>query len=83
MLPYPTVGTTSGYLTRYLDDEIDELPTSLTALALDGAEGVGKTETASPGVDVTLELNSPDVLSLVSMDTHTQVQRASRVCIDQ
>lgn len=41
----------SEYLLRYIDAELDEL-SAAPAIAIDGAKGVGKTETSVRCVDV-------------------------------
>lgn len=66
MLATPDGDVPCGYLPRYLDSELEELLSELPALAIDGAKGVGKTETASRHVDVVLELDSPEVRQLSS-----------------
>lgn len=83
MLATPDGDAPGGYLPRYLDSEIEELLSELPALAIDGAKGVGKTETASRHVDVVLELDSPEVRQLVELDMTTQLQRAERLCVDE
>ncbi|WP_235931557.1 MULTISPECIES: ATP-binding protein [Actinomyces] len=73
----------SGYLTRYVDIELKEILTHLPAAAIDGAKGVGKTETASRHVDRVLRLDAPDTHDIVAMDTRSQLLSASRLCVDE
>lgn len=46
MMPFELNDFGSGYVRRVVDAELDELFSSLPAVLLDGAKGVGKTETA-------------------------------------
>lgn len=47
------------YLRRVVDDELDELAPSLPAIALEGAKGVGKTETALQRAATVHRLDDP------------------------
>ena len=47
------------YLRRVVDDELDELAPSLPAIAIEGAKGVGKTETALQRAATVYRLDDP------------------------
>lgn len=55
-----------SYLLRHLDSYLDELFPALPAIAIDGAKGVGKTETALRRVKRVLRLDEHDVAQLVA-----------------
>jgi uncharacterized protein len=48
-----------AYRRRIIDDALDELFPHLTAIALEGAKGVGKTATASQRANTVLALTLP------------------------
>lgn len=56
------------YLPRTVDLELDDLLSALPAIAVDGAKGVGKTETASRRADRVVKLDDPAQLALVAAD---------------
>jgi len=60
--------TTVGYLRRIIDDEIDELFTSLAALSIEGPKAVGKTETALQRASTVRRLDDPRQASLIRAD---------------
>ncbi|WP_420100021.1 hypothetical protein [Corynebacterium sp.] len=62
-----------SYLGRHIDRELIDLLPEASAIAIDGAKGVGKTATASRRADVVLSLDSPDTRQLVEADTVRQV----------
>lgn len=53
-----------AYCSRVLDDELDELLRSLPAIAIEGAKGVGKTETASQRAATIHRLDDSNSLAL-------------------
>ena len=57
-----------AYLRRTLDDELDLLMPHLSAIAIDGPKGVGKTDTAKRRADTTWFLDDPDMRSIAEAD---------------
>lgn len=57
---------TAAYARRAVDGELDELTAGLSAVALEGAKGVGKTRTAQERAVTVLQLDDPAVRELVS-----------------
>lgn len=76
-------GTPDDYLPRYLDWELDELFPQLPAIAIDGAKGVGKTETARHWVERLLALDNHEIQQLVAADTVNQLTKHPTVCVDE
>lgn len=76
-------GAPEDYLPRYLDEELRELFTQLPAIAIDGAKGVGKTETAQRWVEHVLALDNPEVRQLIAADTVNQLTKYATTCIDE
>ncbi|MDN5599961.1 MAG: ATP-binding protein [Brachybacterium sp.] len=72
-----------GYLRRYVDSELDALLPELTAIAIDGPKGVGKTATASRRAETTLRLDDPSVRQVVAADPTGQLSRSSTVLLDE
>jgi predicted AAA+ superfamily ATPase len=68
MCAYGSVDPVNPYLPRVVDLELDDLLGELPALAVDGAKGVGKTETASRLADLVIELDDPARLELLRAD---------------
>ncbi len=56
------------YLPRIVDVELDQLLPGISALAIDGAKGVGKTATAARRASSVLTLDDPAVLEVVGAD---------------
>ena len=56
------------YLPRVVDRELDDLLAALPAIAVEGAKGVGKTETASRRVHRMVALDDPAQLAPVAAD---------------
>jgi len=56
------------YTLRVLDRELDELIPGLAAIAIEGAKGVGKTETAQRRAGETFRLDVPEILEVVQAD---------------
>lgn len=71
------------YLLRYLDTELDALRAPGSAISIEGARGVGKTETATRRSDITLRLDDHSVLQLVQADANMQLTARPRVCVDE
>ena len=76
-------GAPEDYIPRYLDEELRELFTQLPAIAIDGAKGVGKTETAQRWVEHVLALDSPEMGQLIAADTVNQLTKYATTCIDE
>lgn len=83
MLPGATRLGQAEYLPRYLDRLIPELLKGLSAVAIDGPKGVGKTETASRHSDVILRLDTPATRQLLENRMVPTLEQASRVCVDE
>ena len=71
------------YLPRIVDRELDELLTSLAAIALEGPKGVGKTETARRRVKTVLALDHPEQEEIVRADVLQVLDRVRPVLIDE
>ncbi len=56
------------YLRRVLDDELDALLPELSAIAIDGPKGVGKTATAMNHARTVHRLDNPETLQLIGAD---------------
>lgn len=74
---------TSDYLPRYIDIELDDLLTEARALALDGAKGVGKTETARRRCDTTFLLDEPETAAVFVANMNSSLESANTVFIDE
>lgn len=75
--------TGDGYLPRYLDYELDELWGQIPALSIDGAKGVGKTESASRRVDQIFHMDNPEVKTLFQAGVHSVLAGADSVLLDE
>lgn len=73
----------AGYLPRYLDVELDALIGPGTAISIEGARGIGKTETAVRRSDAILRLDDQATLQLVQADARMQLTSHRRMCIDE
>lgn len=71
------------YTPRVVDDELDELMPQIGALAIEGAKGVGKTETASRRAATVYELDDPAVLAVAVADPPRLLQADAPVLIDE
>jgi len=72
------------YRRRVVDDELDELFPQLPAILLDGARGVGKTETASRRVRTVLDLSLPAQRDLIRSGPDDVLATADRpVLVDE
>ena len=73
----------SGYLRRVVDEELDELLTSLPAVSLDGAKAVGKTATATQRAATIHRLDDPAERSLADADPRRLLEGSRPVLIDE
>lgn len=73
----------SSYRRRVLDDELDELLPALSALAVEGAKGVGKTATALQRAATVHVLDDPAQREIAAGDPARLLTGASPVLIDE
>lgn len=66
-----------------MDSELDALLPELSAIAVDGPKGVGKTATVSRRAGTILHLDDPAVRQLVAADPALQLSRSDTVLIDE
>jgi predicted AAA+ superfamily ATPase len=71
------------YIRRVVDEELDELMPSLPALALEGARGVGKTETALQRAATAYRLDDPAERALAEADPWRLASGKPPVLIDE
>ena len=71
------------YLRRVIDDELDELVPGLAAIAIDGARGVGKTETAGRRCVSEVRLDEPAQRLAVTADHQLLLRLAKPLLIDE
>jgi len=71
------------YQRRILDYELDELLGSLPALSIEGAKGVGKTESASRRAATVHRLDEPNQLSLAEADPKRLLAGKTPILIDE
>jgi predicted AAA+ superfamily ATPase len=71
------------YLRRVIDDELDELLPSLSAIALEGPRGVGKTATAERRCNTLRYLDKPDQYTIVEADPSRALSGKTPILIDQ
>ncbi|HMC49273.1 MAG TPA: AAA family ATPase [Solirubrobacterales bacterium] len=71
------------YRHRILDDELDELLESSPALSIEGAKGVGKTETASRRAATVHRLDDPNQLALAEADPKRLLADDAPILIDE
>jgi predicted AAA+ superfamily ATPase len=71
------------YLSRTLEAELDELIASLPALAIEGAKGVGKTETASRRARTIHALDDPEQLELATAEPKRLLSAEAPILIDE
>lgn len=72
-----------AYLPRTIEAELDELLESLTAIAIEGAKGVGKTETASRRAQTVHRLDDPDQLALAEADPRRLLRSDPPILLDE
>lgn len=73
----------SAYIERVVDRELDELLTTLPAIALEGAKGVGKTATAARRAATVFRLDQPDERALFEADPERLVRNPPPVLVDE
>lgn len=78
-----TVRSITGYQSRVIDTELDALLPDLTAIALEGAKGVGKTATARARAGSMFLLDDPQVLQVAEADPARLLTGAPPVLIDE
>lgn len=71
------------YLQRVVDDELDELLPSLSALALEGPKGVGKTATARRRAATFVELDDPAQRTIAEADPSMALTGAPPILLDE
>lgn len=71
------------YLPRIVDGELDELLQALPAIALEGAKGVGKTETALRRAATVVELDDPARRAVAEADPRQLLRGAPPVLLDE
>ncbi|MDO5067765.1 MAG: DUF4143 domain-containing protein [Propionibacteriaceae bacterium] len=71
------------YLRRALDDLLDEVFPDVSAIAIEGAKAVGKTETARRRVQRVLELDDPHTLRALQADTDAILRGDQSLLIDE
>lgn len=71
------------YRRRIVDDLLDELFPHLGAIALEGAKGVGKTETARQRAATTFSLDLPEPQQVVAADIDQVVRAPRPVFVDE
>lgn len=72
-----------AYRPRVIDGELDELLAGIAAIALDGAKGVGKTETASQRARSVFELDEPAQHSIALASPARLIEAPGPVLIDE
>ncbi|MTV27174.1 ATP-binding protein [Nitriliruptoraceae bacterium ZYF776] len=71
------------YLRRAVDDDLDELFGQLPAVLLDGAKGVGKTETALQRAGTVRRLDEPPVREIAAADVDQMLRGNPPVLLDE
>lgn len=71
-----------NYLWRYIDDELEALD-GLTAIAIDGAKGVGKSETSIRRADETWHLDRDNERELLYAQMDKILQGPGTICLDE
>jgi predicted AAA+ superfamily ATPase len=72
-----------AYRRRVLDDELDELLEALSAIALEGPKGVGKTRTALQRARTVHRLDDPALLAVAEADPSRLLEGERPVLIDE
>lgn len=72
-----------AYQRRVIDDDLDELLPELAAIALEGAKGVGKTETARTRAATVHMLDDPRALQVMEADPSRLLTGPRPVLIDE
>lgn len=73
----------AGYLSRVVDDELDELLPGLPAIAIEGAKGVGKTATAERRAATVHRLDDPGQRSVAEADPGRLTTGMPPILIDE
>lgn len=73
----------SRYLRRVVDNELDELLSGVAAIALKGARGTGKTETALGRASTVFRLDEPQVRAVALADPDRLTRGAPPILIDE
>jgi hypothetical protein len=71
------------YIRRVVDDELDELLPALPAVALEGAKGVGKTQTALRRAATVHQLDDPAARQIARADPSRMVAGEPPILIDE
>ena len=72
-----------AYRRRVIDDTLDELFRDLTAIALEGAKGVGKTATATQRAVTTFTLTEPRMREVLEADPGIVTSSPTPVLVDE
>ena len=72
-----------SYLHRIVDNELDELIDVLPAIVLEGAKGVGKTETALQRAKTVFQLDDPAVQEIARADPRAILARPTPILLDE
>ena len=72
-----------AYQRRVLDDELDILLGGVSAISIDGAKGVGKTETARRRAATTYALDAPGELVIAQADPDRLATGTPPILIDE
>lgn len=72
-----------SYLRRIVDDELDELLPALPAISLEGAKGVGKTETALQRAATVYRLDDPAQQAIAQADPAVLLVGEASVLLDE
>ena len=72
-----------SYFQRIVDTELDELIDELPAFSLEGAKGVGKTETATQRAETIFHLDDPAVQAIAEADPGALLRRPTPILLDE
>lgn len=72
-----------AYIRRVVDGELDELFTSLAAVAIEGAKAVGKTATAAERARTVYQLDQDEQRALIEADSSRLLQGERPVLVDE
>lgn len=75
--------TSDSYLRRVIDDELDELMTGISAIAIEGAKGVGKTRTAVRRARTIYDLDLAGVRTLAEADPWSMTTGEPPILVDE
>jgi predicted AAA+ superfamily ATPase len=71
------------YLERIVDHQLDDLLPQLPAVSIEGAKGVGKTETASRRANTVYRLDKPEARAIAEADTQVMLAQPTPVLLDE